>query len=227
MLRLRCGSARAARPGWLSIVWRISLWSLRLAPSMASPDRHAAAVGQQAALHPALAAVGRVGAGFFPRPAAPWSSPRPSPARPSRCPAARRRPAAPRPELPQTPRPRSTPGSAGAPRRTGADARGVQRIPLAARPQHEEDRVHRRPVRHPRVVAAQRVRRPRRQQRLHLGPQRVRQPPAIIPNAPSLGRPIRTLCHAQNWSFRTQIYLPSSTATENRPALCHRGKSLS
>src|SRR5215212_6951422 len=82
------------------------------------PERDAASVGQHQALHPALAAVRRVGAGFSPRPAGPCPSPRPAPARSSRCPAGRRRPAAPRARTPRTPRPRATPGSAGAPRRT-------------------------------------------------------------------------------------------------------------
>jgi hypothetical protein len=77
-----------------------------------------------------------------------------------------------------------------------ADARLSQGVPLAPRPQHEEDRVHRRPVRHPRVVAAQRVLRPRWQQRLHPRPKHLRQPPAVIPDAPS--RPLQPgpSCHA-------------------------------
>src|SRR3954453_12277929 len=44
------------------------------------PKGHAAAVGQQRALDPALAAVGRIGAGFSPRRAAPCPSLRPMPA---------------------------------------------------------------------------------------------------------------------------------------------------
>src|SRR5918997_939871 len=82
------------------------------------PERHAAAVGQHQALHPALAAVRRVAAGFSPHPAGPCPSPRPAPTRSSRCPAGRRRPAGPRARTPRTPRPRPTPESAGAPRRT-------------------------------------------------------------------------------------------------------------
>src|SRR5512135_2663210 len=38
---------------------------------------------EQAAFHPALAPVSGIGAGFFPRPTALWSSPRPSRATPS------------------------------------------------------------------------------------------------------------------------------------------------
>jgi hypothetical protein len=50
--------------------------------------------------------------------------------------------------------------------------------------QYEEDRIHCRTVRHARIVAAQRVPRPRRQKQLHLGPQIVRQAPAVIANSP-------------------------------------------
>ena len=57
----------------------------------------------------------------------------------------------------------------------------VQRVPLHPRPQHHQDRLHRVTVRHPRVVATQRVNRRRRQQRLDLLPQPVRHPPTIIP----------------------------------------------
>ena len=82
------------------------------------PKRHAAAVGQHHALHPAFAAVRRVAAGFSPHPARPCPSLRPAPTRSSRCPAGRRRPAGPRPRTPRTPRPQPIPESAGAPRRT-------------------------------------------------------------------------------------------------------------
>jgi hypothetical protein len=51
--------------------------------------RHAVAFGQQAALDPAFGAVGRIGAGFFPRRVAPWSSPRPCSARPNQSPSVR------------------------------------------------------------------------------------------------------------------------------------------
>src|SRR5205085_378916 len=42
-------------------------------------------LGEQAAFHPALAPIGRIGAGFFPRPTGLWSSPRPLRAIASRC----------------------------------------------------------------------------------------------------------------------------------------------
>src|SRR5215212_1472679 len=100
------------------------------------PEGDAAAVGQHRAFHPALAAVRRVAAGFSPRPAAPCPSPRPAPARSRRCRAGRRRPAAPRARTPRTPRPRSTLGSAGAPRTTSRCASPSARStgsPCAAR----------------------------------------------------------------------------------------------
>src|SRR5262249_43780323 len=50
---------------------------------------HAVAFGQQAAFAPALAPLGRIGAGFFPRPAELWSWPHPYLATASRCPATR------------------------------------------------------------------------------------------------------------------------------------------
>jgi hypothetical protein len=56
---------------------------------------------------------------------------------------------------------------------------------MTAGAEHEEDRIHCRTIRHARVVAAQRVPRPWRQQRLHLCPQIVRQAPAVITNPPS------------------------------------------
>ena len=147
------------------------------------PKGHAAAVGQQRALDPALAAVGRIAAGFFPtqRRLAHRSVQRQPP--PVNALQRRHRPAVPRARTPRTHPPPAIPGSAGGPRRTSRSGL-AQRIPLTPRPQHEEDRIHCRPVRHPRVVAAQRVLRPCRQQRLHLGPQRVRQPPTVIPNPP-------------------------------------------
>src|SRR3712207_8351974 len=82
------------------------------------PEGDAAAVGQHRALHPALAPVRRVGAGFSPRRAGPCPSPRPAPATSSRSRPGRRRPAAPCARTPRTPRRGSIPGTAGAPRRT-------------------------------------------------------------------------------------------------------------
>src|SRR5215210_4706276 len=82
------------------------------------PEGDAAAVGQHRALDPALAPVRRIGPGFSPRRAGPCPSPRPAPATSNRCRAGRRRPAAPRARTPRTPRPGSSPGTAGAPRTT-------------------------------------------------------------------------------------------------------------
>ena len=61
------------------------------------------------------------------------------------------------------------------------DPRRVQRVPLHPGAQHQQDRVHRVAIRHPRVVATQRVKRRSRQQRLDPLPQPVRHPPTIIP----------------------------------------------
>src|SRR3954453_15669620 len=83
-----------------------------------SPKGAPPAVGEQRALDPALAAVGRVGTGFSPHPAVPCPSLRRAPATPSQCPAARHRLAGPRARTPRTPRPPAIPGSAGGPRRT-------------------------------------------------------------------------------------------------------------
>src|SRR3954454_4023815 len=80
------------------------------------PEGYAAAVGQQRALDPAFAPVGRIAAGFFPRRAALCPSPRPAPATSSQSPAARHRPTAPRARRWQTLPPRPIPESAGAPR---------------------------------------------------------------------------------------------------------------
>src|SRR6267142_1837477 len=56
---------------------------------------HAGAVGERGTLGAALAPVGRVFPGFFPRPAGPWSSRCPSPATPTGCPSIGHTPAAP------------------------------------------------------------------------------------------------------------------------------------
>src|SRR3954454_5369478 len=82
------------------------------------PEGDAASVGQQRALDPALAPVGRIAAGFFPHPAAPCPSPRPAPAMSSQCLAARHKPAVPRARMLRTRPPRPIPESADAPRRT-------------------------------------------------------------------------------------------------------------
>src|SRR5215210_1155581 len=61
-----------------------------------------------------------------------------------------------------------------------ANAGSIQRTPLTARPEHEEDRVHRVTIRHPRIVAAQRVWLPWRKEGLHLLPEHIRNAPAIV-----------------------------------------------
>jgi hypothetical protein len=61
-----------------------------------------------------------------------------------------------------------------------ADARRIERIPLRPGAQHKDNGIHRRAVAHARVVAPQRMRLARRQQRLHLVPEFIGQPPAIV-----------------------------------------------
>lgn len=61
-----------------------------------------------------------------------------------------------------------------------ADARPIERLPLAARARHKENGVHGRAIIYPRVVAAQRVRLSRRQKLLHLLPERIGKAPAIV-----------------------------------------------
>ena len=66
-------------------------------------------------------------------------------------------------------------------RRTrGADPCRVQRVPLHPSPKHQQDRVHRITVGHPRRMTAQRVKRRCWKQRLDPLPQPVRHPPTII-----------------------------------------------
>jgi len=61
-----------------------------------------------------------------------------------------------------------------------ADPRGVERAPLAAGAQDEQDAIHRRTTVDPRVVATERMRFPGRQKRLHPLPQWVRNSPTIV-----------------------------------------------
>src|SRR4051794_2067897 len=63
-------------------------------------ERNAAGVGQHGALDPALAAVGWIAAGFFPRPTEPSPSPHRVPAKSSRCRRTRRRPTGRRARMP-------------------------------------------------------------------------------------------------------------------------------
>jgi hypothetical protein len=61
----------------LSIVSAMSLWVISIRAVNREPDGYARAIGEQAAFRSALGAIGWIGAGFFPRPAAPSSSRRP------------------------------------------------------------------------------------------------------------------------------------------------------
>ena len=81
---------------------------MTVSPVHCQTHRNPRGFGQQVALDPALASVGGIGAGFFPRPGAIWSPPRPSPANCSPAPAIHR-------TVPDPPRPRSIPESADGP----------------------------------------------------------------------------------------------------------------
>ena len=176
-------SVRAARPGRPPASPLISLWSLRLAPSMVAPRgtprpsvstrRFTPRLPRSVGLRPVFPPTQR---GLAHRPV--QRQPRPIDAAEG---VVGQQPLAPE----RLEHPGRDPLLKAPVRRGGrADRRLAQRVPLASRAQHKEDGVHRRPVRHPRVVAAQRVWRSCWQQWLHLGPERVRQPPAVIPNAP-------------------------------------------
>jgi uncharacterized protein (DUF1778 family) len=65
-------------------------------------------------------------------------------------------------------------------RRRRARPGRVQRVPLQPRPEHQQDRVHRIPVRDSRCVTPPRVKRRWRQQRLDPLPQPIRHTPTII-----------------------------------------------
>jgi hypothetical protein len=66
-----------------------------ICPVNREADGNARAIGEKAALGPVLAAIRRVGPGLFPPRVGPWSSPRPSKARSSRCPSHHRKPVVP------------------------------------------------------------------------------------------------------------------------------------
>jgi hypothetical protein len=65
-------------------------------------------------------------------------------------------------------------------RRVTADPRRIECSPLAPGSQDEEDGIHRRTVGNTRVVTPERMRLSRGQQRLHLGPEGVRESPGIV-----------------------------------------------
>ena len=131
---------------------------------MRDPDRHPRGLGEDRALRPFFA----LSVGFArssSHPAVPWSSPRRPPANPTRSPPARRIRAGPDARSRGIRRPPAILEAAVRRRRAGRPGQ-VERVPLHPRPEHQRDRVRRVAVRHARVVAAQRVRRPFRQQRL-------------------------------------------------------------
>ena len=143
------------------------------------PDRDSLAFAEDRPLRPFLALSVGLGPVFGP-PAALWSSPRRRRARPSRSRPPGRSPGALAARTRGGRRPAPIPESAGAPPRTNTP-RSHSRVPLHPCTQHQQDRVHRITVRHPRPVTTQRVRRRRRQQRLHPLPQpvRIRQPSSL------------------------------------------------
>jgi hypothetical protein len=63
---------------------------------------------------------------------------------------------------------------------TGTEARLVQRIPLAASAEHEENGIHRLPIRDAGPMASQGVRFARREQRLDALPHLVRNTPITV-----------------------------------------------
>jgi hypothetical protein len=63
---------------------------------------------------------------------------------------------------------------------TGTDARLVQRIPLAAGAEHEEDGIHRLPILDAGPMAPQGVRFARREQRFDALPQLIRNTPITV-----------------------------------------------
>src|SRR3954468_20141027 len=136
-----------------SSVWRISLWSLRLAPSITAPRGTPRPSVSSERLTPRLPRLVGLGPVFSPPPR--WLGPRALQCQP--------RPVkAPQPVIGQqalAPERREHTGRQPfleAPvGRGGRTDRGLaQRVPLTPRPQHEEDRVHCCPVRHLRVMTA-------------------------------------------------------------------------
>ena len=105
-------------------------------------QRQALTIGQHTALDATFAAVGGVGSGFFPRAAVPWSCCRPAPSTPNRYIAVFHIQANRISRTPQTRRHRPTP-EIGVRCRASTDCSLIQGIPLHARSQHQQDRVHR------------------------------------------------------------------------------------
>ena len=119
---------------------RTSFMSMTVGPVHRQTHRNALGFGQQATLDPAFAAVSGVGAGFSPRPGAIWSWRRPYSANSSPAPSVRHSVQSHPPQLQEHPsgNPFLKAQVGGGP---GADARGVQRLPLAASAQHVEDAI--------------------------------------------------------------------------------------
>src|SRR5438105_5808401 len=189
-----CGSFDVGlgfRIGMLSIVSSTILKSLRLAPSTASPTGTPAPSVSRLRLTPSLARSVGFGPVFFPA---------------ERCLAHRaihRQPSpvdafefvvvqqALLPEVQEDSRcaPRLKPAVG---RRTRADARPIQCVPLTSGPQHEEDGVHGVTGRYRWLMTPERVGLGRWKQRFHLLPQCVRNAPAVVLGYESHGFP--SLC---------------------------------
>src|SRR6266511_3812634 len=73
--------------------------------------------------------------------------------------------------------------------RATTDPGRSERVPLHPRPQHEQDRVHRLPVRNARPMTTQRVRWRLRHERLHPRPHPIRDPPTRATNLQSQTAP--------------------------------------
>ena len=91
--------------------FRDQLLVMHIGPGNRDTHGHTATVGQHGAFDAQLATIGRVFPGFFPRPVAPWSSPRPNFATASRSPAGRHTPATPVATVCETRRAAPTPES--------------------------------------------------------------------------------------------------------------------
>lgn len=162
----------------LSSVSRASVKSTRLAPATGSPTGMPAASVSRLRLLPPLAQSVGLGPVFSLRAGA-FDKLRPWTASSSRSRRMRRSIAASGPTPSRRPVPRSTPETADAPKSSNR-CRRPQRVPLTTRSQHEQNRLHRIAIGHPRVVATPRTPGPRRQQGFDLCPQLVLDPPAII-----------------------------------------------
>jgi len=94
-------------------------------------------------------------------------------------------------------------------RRRRADAGGLQCIPRTAGPQHEQDRSHGGTVIDARSMTSERMRLASREQRLHLRPNLIRNPPAVAPRhephanpLPADGAKSIKRNHLSGWALR-------------------------